>query len=612
MASLDRLEQALRGADAAGDVAAAMSIAAEIKRQKAVVPAAPPAPAGPPVATAVGGGKAVDDPIDERTRGILLPIARNEAGEVVFALPGFIKDAIDTVQGILSGAITPDNITGEQTLSLGNLYGGTSVATGTARQIAARAGLGARPRGNAVTQAADRLGVALPRAVASDRPTVRQAGKLVQAVPGGGTPMRRASQNAIDDLGAARTAVQDSAGAGSVTTAADTVTAGIARMTEGPESILARRISEKYQRVEKIVDPAATAPLNEVAKIATTILAERKNAGIPGVSPAVKMVEEAASRPGGLNYAGVSKLRQHVGELLGNKPALTAAGVNEAELKRVYGALTADLKSVVKTAGGDKALRAWEQADRAALKISAIRQKLASVVDTKGGEGAIFSRLEGMAGVSGRADVRGLAKVRAALGKDDWDEVASAMVGRLGEGPDGFSPERFVSGWAKLSDDAKRILFETGKDGVALRRSLDDIAAVSARMKSLREFANPSGTGQTVIGGALGAGGLVGFMFEPTLFLGSVGSILGARVLSNILAKPQGAAPLATLAGAYRLFALKPTAANAGSVRQAAAALAYRVAAEEGLTKADEQALADKFANEPARINALSQAGLRT
>src|SRR5690606_18292491 len=114
--------------------------------------------------------------------------------------------------------------------------------------------------------------------------------------------------------------------------------------------------------------------------------------------------------------------------------------------------------------------------------------------------------------------------------------------------PEGkFSPDRFVTAYGNLSKEGKRLLFRsTGRKEVA--DALDDIALISSRFKTLNQFANPSGTGQTVIGGATG----FGILAEPVTTLTT---IFGARVMSEILSRPSTARATAEYMKAYTALA---------------------------------------------------------
>jgi hypothetical protein len=80
-----------------------------------------------------------------------------------------------------------------------------------------------------------------------------------------------------------------------------------------------------------------------------------------------------------------------------------------------------------------------------------------------------------------------LSQARKALPPDEWGEVASAIVARLGRDVEGnFSADRFLTGWGKLSGQGKAVLF-----GGDVRKSLDDIATVSSRFQSILSLIRP-------------------------------------------------------------------------------------------------------------------------
>jgi hypothetical protein len=544
---------------------------------------------GGPAPPKVGAGGVVVDPDAIKERGQLLPFGITESGERVLALPEFLAGPFKTIGDILDGK-NPRDVAPSEVLALGALFAGVSPASGTGKFLPG-ASTGPKP-GNAVTAAGERIGVAVPRGVASGTSTVRQAGKIVQAVPGGGQPMRRAAETATKQLGEAATRVEEALGAGSPVRAGQAVESGVTAFA-GKGGVLAERASARFNRVDALVNPTMTHALAETAKAAATIGARRKEAAIGAPSKAASLIEQAVTRKGGLTYQGLKTLRTYVGELLDN-PSLLPADISGAELKQIYAALTKDLKGAVKAAGGDKALAAWETANKAFQKTMAIRENLARVLKAPSEE-AIFGRIEGMAGSTARADIKTLAQVRAAVGKEGWDEVGSALISRIGRDPEGnFSPERFLTGWGKISTEGKRILFETtGNKQHA--KALDDIATVSSRFKQLRQFANPSGTGQTIIGAGLGAGGVSAMFGSITAPLTAAGTILGARILSNVLAKPQTAAPFAIWAKAYAAFAQKPQRMTVDALHAASRALAAALAA-------GDQAKQDQLAKEFATI----------
>lgn len=543
----------------------------------------------PGVATADAVALSAGDEIV--TRGAVVPLGRTADGQLVFATPEFVQEIVSALKlpgDVLQGNVDLASEEGQsRTFVLSTLALPMGAAAGTGRMLPGAQT--ATSRGAATTatgQAAERLGIDLPRAVASDLPAVQQTGRVTANIPIGGQPVRQAAQGAQRQLGEAATRVEQTLGGGNVPRAGVAIEQGIEGFA-GRAGILAERANMRFERVSSLVDDTVTRPLTETADVASQIAAMRTEAALSGEGTAVGMVREALNRPAGLTYEGLKKLRSNIGEIIDN-PGLLPAGASQAELRRIYGALTRDLRLTVQEAGGDAAVRAFDFANRSFERTMRIRENLQRILRTDTPEAA-FSRIEAMAGSTSRADLRSLAQARAALGDQGWNEVASALIAKIGRDADGqFSPLRFITAWGKLSDQGKRILFRTtGRDDLA--NALDDIVTVSRRFRLTDQFANPSGTGQTLIGGSF----LAGAFADP---LTSAGTLLGSRVLANLLAKPQGAAPFATWAKAYEAIVSRPSREAATAFANASKALAVVIAAEDG---SDADALARDLRNLP-------------
>lgn len=500
-------------------------------------------------------------------RGAILPLGRTESGDLVITLPQALLGPLQTAAGILSGEKT--EITGEELRDIALLAAGPSAASGTGRAIARTRGVGAV---SPVTRAAERQGVDLPRGVVGETAVTRTATRLTGAIPVGGTPLQQAAKTALDQLESAATRVQEQTGRGSMVAASDVVEAGIQRFA-GKDGVLAQRVNEKYARVDGLVDNVVAAVPSRTAVVITELQ------GKPlGDSTVLRRVADVVNNPGGLNYENTKLLRTRIGEMLGS-PGLLPEDTSTAGLKQVYKALTEDLRAIIQTAGGNKAVKAWEFANRSAAKTRDIQEKLSKVVRGDN-EGAIFSRLEGMAGMTGRADIRGLAQVRAAVGKEDWPEVASAFIQKFSRGTGGeFRPQTFVNQWARMSSEAKRIIFDK-----KTADAIDDIVAISKEAADLQKVAEPSQFGAII--GVLGLGGISQVVALVT-DIAAIGTFTGAaaasRVIANILAKPQGAVALKNFERAKAAFVGRPNRVTAQTFRQRALALTRIVSVEEGL-----------------------------
>lgn len=411
-------------------------------------------------------------------------------------------------------------------------------------------------KGSQVAEAAERLGVDLPRAVTTDNRAVQQIGKGVTNIPIAGLPLRNASERAIGQLDEASARVQQGFGNSSPSEAGDIVKSGLERFIG---ETTRNKATALYNKVDNLINPNVTTPLANTQRLALDILARRSNAGIAQESDAVRRISEAVSRPQGLNYNGVKDLRSWIGETLDT--GILPADLSKAELKQIYGALTKDLEASVQNAGGNQASAAWRRANNYYDAVSKRREELMRVVGAKSDE-AVFNRILSAANQKS-GDQALLAKVRRSLPADEWNEVASAVITRMGRDPKfvttpgtattqtGFSPDRFMSAYGELSPAGRALLFRsTGRNDLA--SALDDIATVSQRFKQLNTFANPSGTGQQLTSVA----GITGLVTSP---ISTLSVAIPSAVMSWALSRPQSAQSIARWSNAYYNAVAKPT-----------------------------------------------------
>lgn len=511
-------------------------------------------------------------PEDQSYSGAILPFSVDAQGNKSFdsnaGILGSVKRAVMLPGEAMAGNIDPTSPEGiARATEFAGVFSPMSPAAGSGKAIASLAKPAERP-GMEVAAAANRLGVDLPRAAASDKVAVQQAGKVLTNVPIGGTPLRKSARAAIDQLGDAATRTQEGFGSGNVATAGAAARQG---MTDYATKTLTGRVKDAYDNVDTLVTQNVTTPLSETRKVATDIASRRQNASL-GDSGSVNFVRSALEKKDGLNYQGIKDLRTTVGEML-DKPDLTANGFSEGELRRIYSGLTSDLKSAVARAGGEKGSKAFEAANQLAAKTAREREALNKVLGRDASDERLFDRISSMAGSNARADRVALSRVRGAVSPDTWNEIASGVVAKLGRDPDGaFSPDRFITGYGKLSPEGKTALFGGKKE---LSGALDDLATVSRRFKQLNQFANPSGTAQS----GAGIGYLGGAFIDPATV---VGSIVGARVMSSILSKPVSARALAAYAKAYEQQAAQPGKAPSQALTNTARAIAAFIGNEAG------------------------------
>ena len=429
--------------------------------------------------------------------------------------------------------------------------------------------------GQEVANAASRLSatgspVQVPKAVASDSMGVQRAAAVTRNVPLAGDPLVKAAERTIGQLGDKASEVAAGYGGGTVVGSGEAVRDSIKGYITGKSAATSSKL---YNRVDELVDNSVLTPLQKTAEAASKIESRRQNAGISDASPVVKRIEEAISRDG-LNYEGVKDLRGYIRELKDN-PSLLPADLSGKELNAIYDGLTADLKAAVKNAGGAKASIAFDRANRHYALLSDRRESLAKIVGTNGDAPAekVFDRMVAMASSKSTADISKLAQARKAMGADDWNEFVSGVVGKMGRdtanfsGPErlqssGFSPQRFLTAYGKLSDAGKAMLFRSGGNA-ELANHLDDIARVSTRFKELQKFSNPSGTAQNVGGVGLGAG----LIADP---LTSIATVIGGRALAMALSQPAKASSIAKLVKSQEALVRNPVAPRIAAFNMAA------------------------------------------
>jgi len=431
--------------------------------------------------------------------------------------------------------------------------------------------------GDEVVAASERLGVPVPRAVATDSMAVQRAAAGARNVPFAGDPLVKAAEGTIAGLGQKADEVATAMGGADRLGAGSTASGGIRDWITGKSAAV---VSKAYDDVEKAVNPNVRTDLASTRNVMADILARRQNAQMAGDSRAVAEVAGAVQSPNGLNFQGIKDLRTSIGERL--KSGILPDGMDGGELKRIYGALSDDLRQAAEQAGGPRGKQLFERANALNAAVAKRREELAKIVGAKGDASPeqVFDRLVAFASEKGGANANLLAKARNAIAQD-WDEVAGGVVSRLGRDADGnFTPDRFVTAWGKLSPQGKSVLF--GSSGH--RAALEDIATISSRFKELNKFANPSGTAQSATFAATGAG----MIASPVT---TIASVVGGNILSRILAQPATSSSMARWSRVYQAAVTKPSAATAATLQVATRNLAATIGDKLGVNVAPEAIL---------------------
>lgn len=334
-------------------------------------------------------------------------------------------------------------------------------------------------------------------------------------------------------------------------------------------------------------------PLNATRSLVRKLRLEQFVSATTQNNKAIDLVREALGRTDGLTYEGVKNLRTVIGQYLSGS-ILPEAGTPMPALKRLYGALTDDLRATVEQVGGRPALIAFDRANKAASIIAKRREQIAKVIGQDGmvSPERVFDSVYRMASEKGGGDLRRLAIVRQAVGDEAWKEVQSTAIARLGRNAKGdFSPAMFETAWNKLSDGGKAALFGRSGD---LRQSLDDITTIARQFDRMSRLGNPSGTGRVnslwqILGRVGEAAAGVAIYHKPEAAI-ALAPIVAGRGLSKYLGNPTTATAVRQFSKAYANQIRANSTAGRAALNSAVRGLAQAVAQVDGSDPAQVEA----------------------
>lgn len=431
--------------------------------------------------------------------------------------------------------------------------------------------LGGSPRDDLMA-AAERQGITLPVALASDSHLTRGTAGVIKESPLGGTPIVSAMRQALDQIEQRRQQQIDSLGGASAAGAGQTARDQIADWISTRSKAEAGNI---YAVLDAITERSGKVPLTSLRGVLGDIEARASGMKMEP-PPIVQRFRAAADDADGLTFDQLRDLRTQVGLMREGQKIGPQAGIDDAALGQIYGALTEDMERSVREAGrtvgrenapkrygearrervaeamGEKA-DAYRQAadERFRLEIADKREALRKIVGNEGDATpeAIVQRVRNYASGSGVADLGRLQSIMSVLDESAKNELRSAILAQIGETKDGFSPAKFRTemGPSKFSPAGRQLLF-----GPELNQVLDDIGTISQRFEQVAKLGNPSGTGRFVAFGGLGTAAGASVMAGTALpVLAAAAGIVGTYALARMLARPATARAVKQFAQDY-------------------------------------------------------------
>lgn len=191
-------------------------------------------------------------------------------------------------------------------------------------------------------------------------------------------------------------------------------------------------------------------------------------------APQVRRMTAAISNPDKLSFSDLRSLRTWVRQA--QKDDRLSSTIGMADLQRLEGALTEDIHTNASRLASPGAARQLRRADQFyAAGQKRISRALSYFDDGRQRSGeAVYDRVIGSASQGGQADIARLRALKRSLQPEDWREVASTAIQRMGQSGDGnFDLGRFIGGYSKLSPAGAEELF--GGRTAALGRSLQTV-----------------------------------------------------------------------------------------------------------------------------------------
>ena len=213
--------------------------------------------------------------------------------------------------------------------------------------------------------------------------------------------------------------------------------------------------------------------------------------------------------------------------------------VPRAQLKRLYGAISEDMKTAAQNSGAlndfNRANNYWKSGvNRIDDFLEPLAKKAAPedifIAATKGREGATTIR----------AVMKGLQPT-------EKETVAAAVLKRMGKATPGnqnelsdvFSTETFLTNWARMSPESRSALFSGSKKLEQYGKNIDQIAKTARIIREgSKALANPSGTASqsaNIGAGMLAAGGII----DPKFLAVAATAFVSNNALARLMTSPK-------------------------------------------------------------------------
>lgn len=313
----------------------------------------------------------------------------------------------------------------------------------------------------------------------------------------------------------------------------------------GPNGYLDRFRNQStvlWQDLHKYISPKAPAALANT-KSALKDLVRGGEIGEVLDNPKLSQLKSVLDSSPDVDFETLQDIRSAIGLKIASNDLLPE--IPRAELKRVYGALTQDIKNVAQQNSPD-ALTAFNKANTYTNEGHELYDDYLRKIATNVNPDQIFRAI-----ARGGEGTTAINKIKSSVKPWEWQVVAANVVRRMGRASSGhqnavgddalgdaFSVEKFVSDWDKLGP-ARKAIFSGSQKIDNYGEDLAKIARAASVIKNAKQQSrNASGTAQALAKTAAGTGLATGaILASPTILGLTAGSIAmnnaGARLMSN-------------------------------------------------------------------------------
>lgn len=242
----------------------------------------------------------------------------------------------------------------------------------------------------------------------------------------------------------------------------------------------------------------------------------------------------------GLPFEVMREVRTDLGRQLKTPQAMGGDGAQIEAMRRLYGALTDDMRAVA-DAAGPEASRALTRADRyTRLGMNTGSKLLNKIISTDADEKAFRFALSGT-----KEGATNLRRLRNAFTPEEWGDVSATVLQQIGIPRSGaeFSVDTFIRNWRTLAPEVRQTLFG-GTRYRNVARDLDQIVNVAGAVSRTNALNNTSNTANAMVWqamlGAIGGGAGLAAQGDVGGFAGAIaGSIIAPRLAARLLTSPQ-------------------------------------------------------------------------